>query len=76
MAQANLALDSVAHSLAAVRNFSLHLGHSIASKSTRLTRSGVIVSPHFGHVLSSEARTFSMSIFRDRGISSLKQSAT
>jgi hypothetical protein len=30
------------------RNFSPHFGHSTRSKSTRLTRSGVIVIPHFG----------------------------
>jgi hypothetical protein len=30
----------------------------------------VIVKPHFGQVLSSDALTFSRSIFRDRGISS------
>jgi hypothetical protein len=41
--------------------------HSIRSKSTRFTKSGVIVNPHFGHVLSSEASTFSKLIFRDRG---------
>jgi hypothetical protein len=33
-------------------NVSPRLGHSIRSKSTRLTRSGVIVAPHFGHILS------------------------
>jgi extradiol dioxygenase family protein len=49
-------------------NVSLHLGHSIRSRSTRLTRSGVIVNPHFGHVLSSDARTLSRLILRDRGI--------
>ena len=52
------------------RNFSPHTGHSIRSKSTRLTRSGVIVNPHFGQLLSSEASTFSRLIVRDRGIGS------
>jgi len=32
-----------------------------------LTKSGVIVNPHFGQVLSSDARTLSRLIFRDRG---------
>src|ERR1700730_9952943 len=49
-------------------NFSPHFGHSIRSKSTRLTRSGVIVNPHFGHFVSSDARTFPRLIFRDRAI--------
>src|SRR3979411_1646659 len=36
-------------------HLSPHFGHSTCSKSTRLTRSGVIVNPHLGQVLSSEA---------------------
>src|SRR3981189_388277 len=40
---------------------------ALRSKSNRLSRSGAIVNPHFGHVLSSEARTFFKSVFRDRG---------
>jgi hypothetical protein len=47
-------------------NFCPHFGHSIRSKSTHLTRSGVIVNPHLGQVLSREARTFARSIFRGR----------
>jgi hypothetical protein len=50
------------------RTLSPHFGHSIRSKSTRLTRSGVMVKPHLGHVVFSDACTFSKSIFRDRGM--------
>jgi hypothetical protein len=44
------------------------LGHSIRSESSRLIRCGVIVNRHFGHVLLSDASTFSRLIFRDPGI--------
>jgi hypothetical protein len=56
-------------------NLSPHFGHSIRSKSTRLTRSGVIVNPHLEHVWSSDASTFSRLIFRDRGISGAANSS-
>jgi hypothetical protein len=56
------------------RNLSRHFGHSIRSKSTRLTRSGVMVNPHFGHVLFSDASTFSKLIFRDRAFVDLLKS--
>jgi hypothetical protein len=46
------------HALAMGQNLSPHCGHSIRSKSTRLTKSGVILNPHFGQVLPSDARTF------------------
>ena len=41
---------------------------SIRSKSTRLTKSGVIVTPHFGHTLSQRCLHFCQIEFRDRGI--------
>jgi hypothetical protein len=43
-------------------NFWPHFGHSTRSKSTRLTRSGVILNPHFEQVLSSDALDFSASL--------------
>jgi hypothetical protein len=54
-------------------NLSPHFGHSIQSKSTRLTRSGVIVNPHFGQVLCKEARTLSRLSFRERDTSAPKR---
>jgi hypothetical protein len=42
------------------------------SKSTRLTKSGVIVNPHFGQVLSRDANTLSRLSFRDLGIAEKK----
>ena len=49
-------------------NFSPHTGHSIRSKSTRLTSAGGITRPHLGHVTSSDARTFSRLILRELGM--------
>jgi len=52
-------------------NLCPHFGQSICSKPTRFTTSGVMVNPHFGHVLSRELRTFSRLSFRERAISSV-----
>ena len=49
-------------------NRSPHTGHSIRSKSIRRTSAGGIKPPHFGHTASSDARTFSRLIFRERAM--------
>jgi hypothetical protein len=49
-------------------NRSPHAGHSIHSKSTRLTSTGVMTVPHFGQTASRDARTFSRLTLRDLGI--------
>ena len=52
----------------AVPNSSPHAGHFIRLKSIRCISAGEIKPPHFGHTASSDARTFSRLIFRERGM--------
>jgi hypothetical protein len=49
-------------------NSSPHSGHSIRSKSIRLTSAGGIMRPHFGQTASSDACTFSRLTFRELGM--------
>jgi hypothetical protein len=56
------------HFLGLGTNCAPHTGQSICSKSTRRAAAGEIKPPHFGHTASSDARTFSRLIFRERGM--------